>query len=442
MDERRKIFWNVLLVASFTAATVSLLTTALGLTNYLHPLLAWPLALAVQAGLFGLAWLIALPKSRLRGLLIGLYAMTMPFSVVFSYVMLQSELTFETRTLETRRALVDDLRERTAVVSDEIRRSRAWSEELRLRLDAWLALERSEGWTAATCVEAAHPYMDGVCDRLRRQIESWEATYQRPYRQGPGERLIYGLLETERDAVARAESVLTDLGESWIDREAVLGPGLDNQERLRRFDSALAELPRQEIEMVRPEPLTLPVAPDYETYARDAAVSDERPVYAFQDLAILFDSEHSFQRSDYPTVFAFALALFIDLFVLLVAVGAGVLADGGVASGIAPMASPPSAEPSLDGEIGRWIDGAVASAGLAKEDRIGFLTGVMASLELDESGRSILRAEDALQARFGHMLVASHAARPRSVDAPGHAFELQDWVLPALSRYLAARPAI
>jgi len=158
MERHRKAFWNLLLAASFTAAIVSLLTTALGLGNYLHPLLAWPLALAVQAGLFGLAWLIAVPKGRLRWLLITLYTITMPFSVVFSYVMLQSELTAETKTLQARRALVDDLRERSATVSDEIQRSIAWSEDLRLRLDSWLALERSEGWTAATCAEADHPY--------------------------------------------------------------------------------------------------------------------------------------------------------------------------------------------------------------------------------------------------------------------------------------------
>lgn len=437
MEQRRRFFWNLLLTASFTAATVSLLTTALGLGNYLHVALAWPLALAVQAGLFGLAWLIALPKSRLRWLLIALYTITMPFSVVFSYVMLQSELTAETRTLETRRALVDDLRERSAIVSDEIQRSIAWSEDLRLRLDSWLALERSEGWTAATCAEADHPYLDAVCDRIRRQIESWEAAYQRPYRQGPGERLIYGLLETERQALLRVESTLAGLGDGWIDRQSVLGPGIDNQERLGRFDAALDSLPRREIEMVRPEPLELPSAPDYESFARDVAAGEERPVYAFQDLAILFESDHTWGRSDYPTVFAFALALFIDLFVLLVAIGAGVLADGGEQ----PVAAAPAATSTdgvLEGEIGRWIEGAVASTGLAAGERIGFLTGVMASLELDASGRSVLLATDAVQARFGHLLVASHAARPRAESAATPAFELQDWVLPALSRYLAA----
>jgi len=440
MEHRRLLFWNLLLVASFVAATVSLLTTAFGLSNYLNVFLAWPLALAVQAGLFGLAWLIAVPKSRSRGLLIALYAMTMPFSVVFSYVMLQSELTSETRTLETRRALVDDLRERSAAVSNEIQRSIAWSDELSLRISSWLELERSTGWTAATCAEADHPYLDAVCARIRRQIEAWEATYQRTYRHGPGELLIHGLLETEHDALLRAGNTLTELRDGWFDREAVLGPDIDNQERLRRFDAAMATLPRHELEMVRPEPLELPEAPEYEAFARDAAASEEKPVYAFEDLAVLFDADHRWERADYPTVFSFALALFIDVFVLLVAIGAGVLADGTQtsSSGERAASSPGS---GLDGEVSRWLDGALASTGLTPEERIGFLTGVMAALELDDSGRTVLRSTGDVQARFGHLLVASHAARPRAEGHSTPAFELQDWVLPALSRYLSgARP--
>jgi len=437
MEQRRQFFWKLLLAASFVAATVSLLTTAIGLDKYLSFVLAWPLALAVQAGLFGLAWLIALPQSRLRWLLIALYTITMPFSVVFSYVMLQSELTAQTRPLETRRALIDDLRERSATVSNEIQRSIAWSDDLVLRLDGWLALERSEGWTAATCAEADHRYLDAVCDRIRRQIESWEATYHQTYRQGPGERLIYGLLQTERDSVAQAGATLAALGNSWLDRESVFGPDLDNQERLRLFDAALASLPRRELDMVRPEPLQLPAAPDYEAFARDAAAEQERPIYAFQDLAILFESDHRWERADYPTVFAFALALFIDLFVLMVAIGAGILADGGEFQSLGKASSTPTGE-LLDDEVGRWIEGALASTGISTEERLGFLSGVMASLELDESGRSVLKANDALQGRFGHLLVASHAARPQPEAAPTPTFELQDWVLPALSRYLAA----
>ncbi len=114
---QRSVFWNLLLMASVVAACVSLLTTGVGLARYLPVLLAWPLALAVQMGLFGLAWLIAVRHVKVRALVIALYCLTMPFSVVFSYVMLQSEFTAEIRPQESQRGLFDDLRQRSAAVA-------------------------------------------------------------------------------------------------------------------------------------------------------------------------------------------------------------------------------------------------------------------------------------------------------------------------------------
>ena len=150
---QRSFFWNLLLFASFVAACVSLLTTGVGLARYLPVVLAWPLALAVQMGLFGLAWLIAVGQVKLRALVIGLYCLTMPFSVVFSYVMLQSEFTSEIRPQEAQRGLFDDLRQRSATVAMEIDKSLAESDELELRLASWLAMEQDEGWATATCDE-------------------------------------------------------------------------------------------------------------------------------------------------------------------------------------------------------------------------------------------------------------------------------------------------
>ena len=103
---QRSMFWHLLLFASVVAACVSLVTTGAGLARYLPVVLAWPLALAVQMGLFGLAWLIAVKHTTLRALVIALYCITMPFSVVFSYVMLQSEFTSEIRPQEAQRSLV------------------------------------------------------------------------------------------------------------------------------------------------------------------------------------------------------------------------------------------------------------------------------------------------------------------------------------------------
>ena len=138
--ERKQVFWYLLLIASFIAAGVSLLTTGIGLNRYVSMLLAWPLAIAVQVGLFGLAWLIALGQRRLRPLVIAIYLLTMPFSVIFSYVMLQSEFTATIKPQEAQRRLYDDLRQRSTAVATEVNQSIAESEDLSLRLGSWLAI--------------------------------------------------------------------------------------------------------------------------------------------------------------------------------------------------------------------------------------------------------------------------------------------------------------
>ena len=172
---RRRTFWNLLLIASFVAASVSLLTTGVGLARYLPSILAWPLAVAVQMGLFGLAWLIGVGQAKLRPLVITLYCFTMPFSVVFSYVMLQSEFTDQVRPAEAQRALFDDLRVRSTQVSAEIDRSLGESSEIGLRLAAWLEMERDDGWTTSTCDDNENCYLAGVCERVQTRIDNWES---------------------------------------------------------------------------------------------------------------------------------------------------------------------------------------------------------------------------------------------------------------------------
>lgn len=174
---QRSLFWNLLLVASCVAAAVSLLTTGLGLARYLAAPLAWSLALAVQMGLFGLAWLIAVRQVKLRALVITLYCLTMPFSVVFSYVMLQSEFTSEIRPQEAQRELFDDLRRRSAEVTAEIDKSLGESNDLELRLASWLEMEQSQGWTTSTCDASTHCYLSSICERVQGRIDSWEARF-------------------------------------------------------------------------------------------------------------------------------------------------------------------------------------------------------------------------------------------------------------------------
>ncbi|MEO1086891.1 MAG: hypothetical protein AAFY88_21870 [Acidobacteriota bacterium] len=330
MDQRRG-FWNLLLASSAVAAIVSLFTTAAGLSKYLSVVLAWPLAVAVQGGLFGLAWLLAAGTRRERPLLLLLYLMSMPFSVVFSYAMLQSDLTARVRPAESQRDLLDELRRRHAVIAQALDRGRSQASQLGVRLDGWLDAERQNGWATSTCDGVHQCYLEDVCGRLGDRIAAWERDQGRSYRQGPGQALVYGLIETEHTAVQELERTITDTIDGWR-RAPSLAPGLSNLDRLQRFDTALAALPRAELESLHCGAVELPESPDYAAFSRDVADPRERPLYAFEDLLLALEPGREVQRSDYLTLFSAALALFIDLFVLLVAIGASRLAQVPIAS--------------------------------------------------------------------------------------------------------------
>lgn len=433
----RDLFWRLLLVASLIAAIVSLLTTGLGLSGYLTPLLAWPLALAVQMGLFGLAWLIAVGRRSLRGLVVGLYLLTMPFSVVFSYVLLQSEITKKVRPVESQRALEDELRGRASDLLAILQRGVAESQELQLRLDSWQDVERSTGWSLSVCAEEKQCYLREVCDRLRRKVASWEETYGRPYHQGPGEQLIFAQLDTEIGALEQIRTSLTAASADWLETSDVLAPDLDNRQRLLRFDRALGRLPVRDLETVQCQAVVIPKAPDYEDFARDSAVDEERPLYAFEDLTRVFDAEHTINRSDYPTLFAFGLALFIDLFVLAVALGAGVMEESGELGTRHRLSSPFAWGSHLRAQIESWIDGSLLRPQATREDRRAFLGQILKALRFDGGSRAVLVPEDAEQSRFGHLLAQARAAVPSRQKGPEKvSFVLEDWVYNALAQYL------
>jgi len=438
---RRSVFWNLLLLASVVAACVSLLTTGVGLARYLPVLLAWPLALAVQMGLFGLAWLIAVRHVKVRALVIALYCLTMPFSVVFSYVMLQSEFTSKIRPQESQRGLFDDLRQRSATIATEIDASLAESNELQLRLASWLEMEQAQGWTTSSCDEDGHCYLAGVCERVQRRIDNWEERMHRPYPQGPGQALIYGSLETERAAVQQIADTLRAARQEWSTSEQIFEAHIDNRERLRRFDLALAKVPRRDLQAVRCDAVALPVAPPYELFARDDALSEETPIYAIEDLARIFDRSHTFTRSDYPTVFALLLAIFIDLFVLLVAIGAAVLEEATPDRPLSTMQpTVPEWGEALREEITAWIDGALLHARQGVAERRAFLVGLIDTLRFDRGNRVLFVATDARERRFGFLMANARAATASPAagdDEASVTFVLEDWVYPALTRYLA-----
>ncbi|MGD8537555.1 MAG: hypothetical protein PVI66_02430 [Candidatus Aminicenantes bacterium] len=443
MLTKRDRFWTILLIAAIISAVVSFFTTALGLLHYISFILAIPLALAVQMGLFGLAWLIGFGNRRIRGLMIGLYLFTMIFSVTFSYVFLQSELVEKVKPIEAQRTLLDDIRIKYTAFGNIVHEALNESDLLMTKLDLWLKAEEEKGWATKTCEEENHCYLLEVCSRVRGKIELWEEKFGRPYREGPGRELIHGALNEEQALITNIHNRLKDFRDITWQNSDVLAEGSSNRARLTKFDQLVASIPKRDMEAVLCRKIELPISPAYVGHARDNAISEEKQLYAFNDLLDILSGSRSFERSDYPTIFALGLALFIDLFVLIVAIGAALI-DVKRENLLIPDTDEISTEWSdrQQKDISEWIEGALLGQVREKEDMIAFTRELLKTIIVNREGQNVLVPLNDEQYRFGVILVKSKAASVTRSKIDGEektVFELDNWVYLALMRYVRSK---
>jgi hypothetical protein len=186
--------------------------------------------------------------------------------------------------------------------------------------------------------------------------------------------------------------------------------------------------------------IELPVSPAYAGHSRDRAISEEKQLYAFNDLLDILSGSRTLERSDYPTIFALGLALFIDLFVLIVAIGAALI-DTKREDILIPDTDEIASEWSdrQQRDILEWIDGALLGEVRDDNDRIMFAREVIKTIILNREGQNLLVPLNDEQYRFGVILVKSKAASAIQSKIDGDektVFELEDWVYLALTRFV------
>jgi len=443
MLKKRDRFWSILLVAAIISAVVSFFTTALGLLHYISFILAIPLALAVQMGLFGLAWLIGFGNKSIRVLMIGLFLFTMIFSVTFSYVFLQSELVEKVKPIEAQRVLLDDMRAKVISFGNIVYEAVSESELLTTKLDLWLKTEEEKGWATKTCEEEKHCYLLEVCTRVRAKIELWEKKFGRPYREGPGRELIHGALNEEFSLITNIQDRLKDFRAITWHNSDVLAEGLSNRDRLTRFDQLVASIPKKDLETVLCKAVELPASPAYVGHARDSAISEEKQLYAFNDLLDILGGGRSLERSDYPTIFALGLAIFIDLFVLIVAIGAALI-DTKREDILLPDTEGIASEWSdrQQKNISEWIEGALLGEVRDEDEKITFARDILKTIIFNREGQNVLIPLNDAHYRFGVILAKSKAASATQSKIDGEektVFELEDWIYLALTRFVRSK---
>ncbi len=361
----------------------------------------------------------------------------MLFSVTFSYVTLQSELTQRIRPAEAQRQLLDLTRQVVSDLDRQLTAADRQHRQLEVSLGGWLEMERGHGWATRTCEAEDHCYLAAVCQRIRRRIAAWEARSGRSYREGPGEALIFGALQAELSTLQKVGERLASYRHRLESDDGALAVGLDNRQRLDRLDQLVGRLPEDDLAAVSCQATALPLLPAYDDHARDVASTDEQPVYAWLDLQTLWHSEEPIGRQDYPTIFALALAFFVDLFVLAVALGAaGIGHSAGRGLPVLQGVERDWHQQAL-ADLEAWLEVALGPDQQQPAGRRQLLESLLDEISFDRQGRPRWVPNGEHQRRFAHLLVACRAAKPRiltRLGRSGSCFDLEEWVLPALAQ--------
>lgn len=441
-DRRRAVFWWILIAASSLASLASFWTTFAGLNLYTPWLLALMASLAVQAGLFALAWFLGLAYTRMRLLLALLFVVMMTFSMLFSYVTFHSHLSSLSASKTIQERLIDRLRGDLHATTDLFNAGSEQAQSVLTRLQDWQAIEANRGWVIDVCENEGHCYLSAVCDRMQSSIDEWETRHQRAYRQGPGQQLIYELFTSEVNTTQGKKEILDEFLGSIRNHDGIFLPDTDNLTRLTRYDTLLESAPRSTLgEFLCVDEVELPKTPDYEDFSRDRALTEQLPAYAFDDLKNLFDSDRPAERDDLWTLLSLGLAAFLDLFVLVVAlVGSPFFYQEGVERSLPWKERIPTAwEGDLRKSVEEWARACLPGAGGSLSDRVELVQSVIHAARVSPRGEAFLVPETPAVERFARVLVAQGAAVSRGVLKDGaevETFTLDDWVLPALTRYV------
>jgi hypothetical protein len=226
---------------------------------------------------------------------------------------------------------------------------------------------------------------------------------------------------------------------TWLNSN-ILSEGLSNRDRLTKFDKLVAIIPKNDLEAVLCREVSLPLSPQYGAHSRDSALREEKQLYAFNDLMDIVGGARGIGRSDYSTIFALGLALFIDFFVLVVAIGAALIdfkRDDILIPETEEIASEWNARQQAD--ISDWIEGALLGEIRAEDEKITFARELIKTIVFNREGKNVIVPLNDEQYRFGVILVKSKAAASVTSKVDGETktvFELEDWVYLALTRYV------
>jgi hypothetical protein len=297
-----------LFVATCLLSIVSWFTTYRGMALYLSVWFSLLASVGIQAALVLVAWLIGFTRER-RALLIVVYALTAVVSIGFSYVSLYTWFSSQERPARVQRHLNDILNDAVGRTENILAEAISEGQKHVLALDELTEAEKTLGHVSRA--EDADPYLQQVREAVAREAQ----TYAAAYKEGSGQGVRYTAFDRYAKLARQSLARIQDGHRALTTFRTQVKPLDPTEQQLRAFRDVNDSLPWDDVEKTLHGPRAQrPTVPAYSDFVDRTVTGQEDLMLAFQELFSSPGSRH---------LFALALAAFIDVIVLLLALAAG-----------------------------------------------------------------------------------------------------------------------
>jgi hypothetical protein len=236
-------------IGTLLISVVSFFTTYLGLTIIVTDWLALLGSLGLQLAMLGIAWNIMHIKGS-RFPYVVVFAVAACFSIFFSYANFNSNLKASTRALRARA-------DHAAASRPVMRQYAARAKEALFRggyqvgrIGDLLEMEAREGWATRIDEGSRDEYVQEVIEGARRTVASWREHQGTDYRQGSGEGIIVGYLESWLDNTRQNLDVVAAYARSADSIALVFAADMPVSEQQALVNRAVVDFPAAEVAMI------------------------------------------------------------------------------------------------------------------------------------------------------------------------------------------------
>lgn len=298
-------------------SVLSFFTSFYGMEILLDTPLALIGSLGLQIALLGIAWSLMKNKDS-RGAYLTVFAVAATFSVFFSYANFDSVLKAPTRSANARGDYTVEARPALDAYSSIAKNAALHGHYQLERLNRLVIMEQEKGWSTVSDEGMRDGYVQSVIDGARHTIGSWENLHGAEYSQGAGYGIITDFLESSLNQAQMVVGQIEDYAAATDSAMLALSTGLPVEDQYRLVNNAWVMFPISEIGMLGGDLPALPLPPEMVEFVEQPTSRQEAFMLVIDDLF----------EMDYLAAFSLALALAIDLIVILMALAGSRFLEG------------------------------------------------------------------------------------------------------------------